>query len=550
MSPRNTRAAQSPHRVTVIFVGAGSGDPALLTLRAVEALSAADAVVVDDVVAPASILTYVRDEADVVDLSDALGRQGPRTALGRDLPGPGSHLVSVTHRVADEQGHYVVRLVDGCVTFYHGLAEEIAAVRAGGYDVEVVPGVHPVSAAPAFAGVPLAIGEPSSLAIWSAGSGPAALTAALTADLTSMLVGPVDQVADGLEALAEGGRDPATPVAVVEASMTTSQRTTFTTLREAASVAASSSRSPSLLAIVGETAIPVSGQDWFESQPLFGWRVLVPRTKDQAGPMVRRLARYGADAEVVPTISVEPPRTPGHLHKAVSGLVTGRYTWVGFTSANAVRAIRDKLGEFGLDARTFAGLKIAAVGGVTANALRDWGLEPDLVPDAEESSHGLLQIWPAYDPQVDPLDRVLLPRADIATETLVAGLTKLGWAVDDVTAYRTVRAAPPPAPVRQAIKNGDFDAVIFTSSSTVRNLVGIAGKPHPATVVACIGPATAATAQEHGLTVHVIAETANSVALVDALAAYGRSLAVDTGQGLRTPLPREGRSTRRRTVHV
>lgn len=551
MSTRNTRAAQPPHRVTVIFVGAGSGDPALLTVRAVEALGAADVVVVNDMVSTAPILGYLREDAGVSDLSDALVRRGSMSGTTplRDLSDPARHVIAAAEKVEDEKGHIVVRLVDGCATSFSGLGVEVAAVRAAGYDVEVVPGVHPVASAPAFAGVPLGTGGSPELSVWCVGSGSAGLASAIATDATALLVGSLDQVSDGLASLIVGGRDESTPVAVVEAAMTTSQRTTFTTLGHASGVAASASRSlSSLMAIVGDAAVPHSGRDWFESKPLFGWRVLVPRTKDQAGPMVRRLTRYGAAAEVVPTISVEPPRTPGHLHKAVSGLVTGRYTWVGFTSANAVRAIRDKFSEFGLDARTFAGLKIAAVGGVTANALREWGLEPDLVPATEESSHGLLHIWPAYDPQIDPLDRVLLPRADIATETLVAGLIKLGWTVDDVTAYRTVRAAPPPAPVRQAIKNGDFDAVIFTSSSTVRNLVGIAGKPHPSTVVACIGPATAATAQEHGLTVHVVAETANSVALVDALAAYGRSLAVDTGHGLRTPLPRQGRSTRRRTV--
>ena len=115
------------------------------------------------------------------------------------------------------------------------------------------------------------------------------------------------------------------------------------------------------------------------------------------------------------------------------------------------------------------------------------------MPSGEQSAAGLLEDWPPYDPVFDPIDRVFLPRADIATETLVAGLIELGWEVDDVTAYRTVRASPPPAETREAIKGGGFDAVIFTSSSTVRNLVGIAGKPHHVTVIACIGPATAKT---------------------------------------------------------
>ena len=159
------------------------------------------------------------------------------------------------------------------------------------------------------------------------------------------------------------------------------------------------------------------------------------------------------------------------------------------------------------------GLKVAAVGDKTADALRAWGIEPDLVPSTEQSAHGLLLDWPPYDEVLDPINRVFLPRADIATETLAAGLVELGWEVDDVTAYRTVRAAPPPVETRDAIKSGKFDAVVFTSSSTVRNLVGIAGKPHASTVVACIGPATAKTAEEHGLRVDVLARSPRSTRL-------------------------------------
>jgi uroporphyrinogen III methyltransferase/synthase len=278
--------------------------------------------------------------------------------------------------------------------------------------------------------------------------------------------------------------------------------------------------------MVGPTVALRERLSWFESKPLFGWNVLVPRTRDQSVGMIARLGRYGASAEVVPTISVEPPRTPQQMERAVKGLVTGRYEWVGFTSVNAVRAVREKFEEFGLDARAFSGLKIAAVGGTTADALRQWGIEPDLVPSGESSARGLLEDWPPFDEVLDPINRVFLPRADIATDTLVAGLQKMGWEVDDVTAYRTVRAAPPPAPVRDAIKTGQFDAVLFTSSSTVRNLVGIAGKPHPSTVIACIGPATAKTAEEHGLRVDVLAAEATAERLVDALADHGRAAAL------------------------
>nr|MBA3523953.1 uroporphyrinogen-III synthase [Geodermatophilaceae bacterium] len=231
--------------------------------------------------------------------------------------------------------------------------------------------------------------------------------------------------------------------------------------------------------------------------------------------------------------AVEPPRSASQMERAVKGLVTGRYGWVIFTSTNAVRAVWERFSDSGLDARAFAGVKIACVGEQTAAAVQALGIRPELVPSADQSSEGLLADFPPYDDVLDPIDRVLLPRADIATETLAAGLRERGWEIDDVTAYRTVRAAPPPAKTREAIKGGGFDAVCFTSSSTVRNLVGIAGKPHPRTLVACIGPQTAATAREFGLRVDVQPEVAAVEPLVDALAAF--ALTMETEADARPP---------------
>jgi uroporphyrinogen III methyltransferase/synthase len=208
------------------------------------------------------------------------------------------------------------------------------------------------------------------------------------------------------------------------------------------------------------------------------------------------------------------------MDRAIKGLVTGRYGWIVFTSVNAVKAVREKFTELGLDARAFAGVKVAAVGEQTAAALVGFGVHPDLVPSGEQSSEGLVEVFDDYDDVLDPINRILLPRADIATETLAAGLTERGWECEDVTAYRTVRAAPPPAEIRDAIKTGGFDAVLFTSSSTVRNLVGIAGKPHESTVLAAIGPQTAQTMRDLGLRVDVQSEDSTVPALVAALAEH------------------------------
>jgi uroporphyrinogen III methyltransferase/synthase len=521
---------------SVAFVGTGPGDPGLLTLRAVDLIAEADVVVLDRLLQRDDVARWTKEGVEVLDAG--FGDNGaPLTHAAR------SRLVTK----AAKGGRRVVRLMDGDPSTFNGLAEEALACRKAGLPFEVVPGVSAVSAVPAYAGVPLTTAASRAVHVISAHDSKVDWSRSVGDDVTVVVLGEPDEVSDALDRLLEAGRRAETPVAVTTQGTTTAQRTSTTTLDQTAAVLGDSPVSP-VLAVVGQPAELHEQLSWFETKPLFGWRVLVPRTKDQAGATTRRLQAFGAVSDVVPTISVEPPRTPQQMERAVKGMVTGRYEWVGFTSVNAVRAVREKFEEFGLDARAFAGLKVAAVGGVTAEALREWGIEPDLVPTSEQSAHGLLQEWPPYDEVLDPINRVFLPRADIATDTLVAGLQEIGWEVDDVTAYRTVRAAPPAAPVREAIKAGAFDAVVFTSSSTVRNLVGIAGKPHPSTVVACIGPATAKTAEEHGLRVDVLSPEPSAAVLVEALAEFGASLrlaALEAGEPVVRPSQRRTGSRRR-----
>ena len=324
------------------------------------------------------------------------------------------------------------------------------------------------------------------------------------------------------KALIKAGREATTPVAIVRDGATVEQRSLHSTLEALPNAVKLAKQAGAGIVIIGDTVGDRTA--WFENRPLHGWRVLVPRTKDSTENLQEQIVSFGAVPFEVPTMSVEPPRTPQQMERAVHGLVSGRYEWVVFTSLNAVRAIRERFEEYGLDARSLSGIRIAAIGEDTVNALIAMGVRPDLVPEEEQTTASLLEEWPEFDSINDPINRIFLPRADIATDTLVAGLTALGWEVEDVTAFRTVRAAPPAVETREAIKGGGFDAVIFTSSSTVRNLVGIAGKPHPTTIIACIGPATAKTAQEHGLRVDVLPEEATITALANALAIHGASL--------------------------
>jgi uroporphyrinogen III methyltransferase/synthase len=492
----------------VVFVGAGPGDPGMLTARAGAALAEASLVLVDPDVSPA-VQDAVREAHPATELSPAVGEPAE---------------VAKTAVAAAKNGAVVVRLVAGDPYTADAVVKEVLAVGRTSVPFDVVPGVATATAVPAYAGV--ALGSTAVTAdLRSEVDLPALAGVAGAAGGTLVLQGTAEDLPEAAARLVEGGLSGSTPVVVTTGGSGTAQKSVVAKLIAVAEKTAGlDSFTGPVVATVGTAVDKRARLSWWESRPLFGWRVLVPRTKDQAGEMSERLRAYGAVPVEVPTIAVEPPRSPAQMDRAIKGLVTGRYGWIVFTSVNAVKAVREKFTELGLDARAFAGVKVACVGEQTAEAVRAFGIVPELVPTGEQSSQGLLADFPEYDDVLDPIDRVLLPRADIATETLAAGLKERGWEIDDVTAYRTVRAAPPAASVREAIKGGGFDAVCFTSSSTVRNLVGIAGKPHAKTVVAVIGPATAASAQEFGLRVDVQPETAAVGPLVDALAEYAESL--------------------------
>jgi uroporphyrinogen III methyltransferase/synthase len=521
---------------SVRFVGAGPGDPGLITVRGMTLLAGADVVVLDRVASPIH-LQHCRADVELVDgLRDDKGSELTYAQRGRLL---------VKHAKA---GAHVVRLMDGDAAGTVGFAEEAKACAKAGVPFEIVPGVPGATSIPAYAGIPVNSASSTGFNIVSPHAKRPDWHMHVDEMVTVVVPGDGKRIVEAADGLMDAGRSADTPVAVTSSGTTTSQRTCVSTLGEVAGILAKEKLEAPLVAVIGTVVGLRDSLSWFETKPLFGWRVLVPRTKDQAGALSEQLRLYGAVPEEVPTISVEPPRNPQQVDRAVQGLVSGRYLWVAFTSANAVRAIKEKFEEYGLDARAFAGLKVAAVGEQTAAALVAFGVKPDLVPSGEQSTAGLLEDWPEFDDVLDPINRVFLPRADIATETLSAGLVELGWEVDDITAYRTVRAAPPAAPVRDAIKSGGFDAVVFTSSSTVRNLVGIAGKPHASTVIACIGPQTAKTAEEHGLRVDVLSPEPNMAELVGALAAHGAGLrdeAAETGADDWRPSKRKARPASR-----
>ena len=551
MTRQPTVRGRKPRPGRITFVGSGPGDPGLLTTRAAAVLANA-ALVFTDPDVPEPVLALIGKDlppvsgpvpaepaagnadagSDEQESAPAVVPGGPdiRPALGDPAE------VAKTLTAEAKAGADVVRLVAGDPLTVDSVITEVNAVARTHLHIEIVPGLAATNAVPTYAGLPLGsshtVADVRGDVDWEAlAAAPGPLILQATAS----------HLADAARTLIEHELAETTPCVVTAQGTTCQQRSVETTLQgltdpavlsgtlqdQGAKASLSTGGDPlggPLVVTIGKTVASRAKLNWWESRALYGWTVLVPRTKDQAGEMSERLTSYGALPVEVPTIAVEPPRSPAQMERAVKGLVDGRFQWVVFTSTNAVRAVWEKFGEFGLDARAFSGVKIACVGESTADRVRAFGISPELVPAGEQSSLGLLDDFPPYDSIFDPVNRVLLPRADIATETLAEGLRERGWEIEDVTAYRTVRAAPPPAATREMIKTGGFDAVCFTSSSTVRNLVGIAGKPHARTIIACIGPKTAETAAEFGLRVDVQPDTAAVGPLVDALAEHAARL--------------------------
>ncbi|WKD59904.1 Siroheme synthase [Corynebacterium caspium DSM 44850] len=544
----------------VMFVGAGPGNSDLLTLRARDILANTAIAITEPEVLPEVrdlVATNLAVPAEKIAAAEAAYEQlvaeakaggarrrpprpaAPKAADIREIGNiPAAEIAKILGEIV-ATGANVIRLVTGNPLSREAVLEEISAVAAANIEFQVVPGMSLPATVPAFAGVALG----STFTEADLTSGEVDWQQLAHAPQPLVLQAMREDLATVAAELSAQGLAGSTPISLTVNGTTRLQRTYDVTLGTLATLAKMEGELPGRLVLTLGTAVDSrSKYSWWENRPLYGWRVLVPRAKFQAQEMSTRLSTHGAIPQEVPTISLEPPRNPAQMERAIKGIVEGRYQWVIFTSVNAVNAVWEKITEFGLDARAFAGVRLGAVGEKTAAAIRTLGLNPEIQPAAtEQNAGGLVRVFPDYIADLDPVGRVLLPRADLGSAVLVDGLRERGWEVDDVVAYRTVRAAPPAAEIRDMIKTGGFDAVCFTSSSTARNLVGIAGKPHPRTIIAAIGPMTAQTVRELGLRVDVMPEIAGINQLVDALAEHVAALRA-AGQ---LPPPRKKRRVRR-----
>jgi uroporphyrinogen III methyltransferase/synthase len=369
MARHMSMRGRKPKPGRIVFVGSGPGDPGLLTTRARTVLANA-ALVFTDACVPEPVLALIGTDLPPVsgpapardgDTADPVVPGGPevRPALGDPTE------VAKTLTAEARAGADVVRLVAGDPLSVDPVITEVTAVARTHLIFEIVPGLPATSAVPTYAGLPL--GSSHTIADVRGDVDWGALAAAPG---PLILQATASYLADAARTLLDYGLSDSTPCVVTAAGTTCAQRSVECTLHgltEPAALAGfeqagAGGREPAagpLVVTIGKTVHNRAKLNWWESRALYGWTVLVPRTKDQAPEMIERLVAYGALPVEVPTIAVEPPRSPAQMERAIKGLVDGRYQWIVFTSTNAVRAVWEKFGEFGMDARAFSGVRIA-----------------------------------------------------------------------------------------------------------------------------------------------------------------------------------------------
>jgi uroporphyrinogen III methyltransferase/synthase len=489
--------------VTVYLVGAGPGDPGLLTVRGAELLRRAE-VVVYDRLSVASLLDLAPADAELIPVGKAPGRA---TMAQEDI---NALLVE-----RGKAGREVVRLKGGDPFVFARGGEEAAALLDAGVPFEVVPGITSAIAVPAYAGIPVTLRHSStSFTVVTGHEDPTTEQSGAGVDWdavarvggTIVVLMGAARIAEIARRLVEGGRSPDTPVAAVRWGTRPEQQTIRATL---ATIGDEHVEAPSTI-VIGEVA--AENLAWFESRPLFGLRVVVTRAREQASDLVAGLHALGAHTIEVPVITVDEPSDGGAaLRRAAARLWA--YDWVVLTSANGARRLLAELH----DARALGGVKVAAIGPGTADVLADANIVADLVPE-RFVAESLVEAFP--DPPRGGLARVLVPRAAVARDVLPDGLRAQGWTVEVVEAYRTTATALSPEQLEAAAR---AHVVTFTSSSTVERYLEATGGAVPP-VVACIGPVTASTARDHGLTVDIEAAVHSIGGLLDALVAWAGSL--------------------------
>ncbi len=489
------------------LVGAGPGDPGLLTLRGRDLLASADVVIYDYLANP-RLLSWAKPGAKII----YAGKRARQHALSQDE----INALLIEHTKA---GREVVRLKGGDPFVFGRGGEEAIALQEAGLLWDVVPGVTSAVAGPAFAGIPVTHrGIASTMTIVTGNEDPTKPSSEVNyAELariggTLVFLMGVERIGEIAKALMEGGASPSTPVALVRWASTSAQQTLETTLQHVGADVLRADFQPPAVTIVGDVVSLRQKLRWVENRPLFGKRIVVTRARESAGTLSAHLESLGAEVEELPMIRVEPPEDLRALGDAVRDAHT--YNWIVFTSPNGVRAFFDLFFKIYDDAREIGSARIAAVGPATAGEVRRYHLGVDVQP----KEYGAEAILDALS-EVEAVENLtfLLPRADIARDTLPQQLTERGAIVDEVVAYRTVPEKADDIGARARLVEQGADYITFTSSSTVQHFaaLGIALKPHCR--IASIGPATSDTLRQHGYSVNVEAAKHDIPGLVESI---------------------------------
>ena len=495
----------------VYLVGAGPGDPGLLTLKGKQVLETADVVVYDRLVGP-RILALAPLQAERI----YAGKESADHTLSQDR---------INELLVEKcaGGKVVVRLKGGDPFLFGRGGEEALFLADHGCAFEIVPGVTSAIAAPAYAGIPVTHRDvATSVAFITGHEKPGKAESSIRwhelahgIDTLVFLMG-IENLPAITQNLIAAGRAADTPAALVRCGTLPEQEVLTATLGTIVQKSLEHGMKPPAVLIVGDVVKLRESLAWVEKLPLWGRRIVVTRPSEQSADFIATLQALGAAVLVMPAIEIKPAADQGALHRAFENI--SAYAWLIFTSRNGVDIFFDELFAQGLDVRNLHGLSLCAIGPATADRLRSKGLIADVVPD-DFRAEGLLA---ALQGKVKAGEKVLLPRAAGSRDVLPEGLRRLSVQVDEINLYASVPPESADAETLQAILSSPVDLITFTSSSTVAYFVGLVGKDTAAQLAAripaaCIGPITAATARENGFTVAVEAEAFTIDGLLEAI---------------------------------
>jgi len=480
----------------VYLVGAGPGDPGLLTLRGLECIQRADVLVYDNLVNP-SLLRHARPDAELI----FAGKSAKKHTLKQDE----TNALLIAKAKA---GKIVTRLKGGDPFVFGRGGEEGQELREAGIAFEIVPGISSSIAAPAYAGIPVTHRAVATAFMVITGhedptKGETQVDWKTVAQFfgTRVILMGVERIGEITAQLLAHGCAADTPAAMIRLGTTARQQTITGTVGTIAKLAEEAKLQPPAITVIGDVVRCREELNWFERRPLFGKRIVVTRSREQASELTRQLAALGADVLEIPTIAIKPAKDPAPLLEAVQTI--GTYDWLVFTSPNGVDAFFRVFFAEHADLRDLGGLKIAVIGAATAQKIVALHLQVDLQPK-EFTGEALLEAF-RKEGGCENL-KFLLPRADLADEKLARGLEDLGGIVDDLDAYQTVPDTEDRTGHRARLLAEGADIVTFTSSSTVHNFCAMPDVPEmfrqfPQLRIVSIGPQTTVAVMAHGLKV-------------------------------------------------